>query len=77
MGAAQMARWSGDTSERAQFYRMLMWQLESGRVSDASGWLPYRFKYHVSSLADASPFCFSRFSLEIFVFFGDFSYVFS
>jgi hypothetical protein len=56
---------------------MLMWQPAFRWVSDASRRLPYRFEYRVSSLTAASPFCFSRFSLEIFVFFGAFSLVFS
>jgi hypothetical protein len=35
---------------------MLMWHPTSGRVSDESGRVPYRVKYHVSALAAAPHF---------------------
>jgi hypothetical protein len=77
MGAAQTARWSGDTSGHTRFCRMLMWHSTSGRVSDASGWLLYRFKNRFLSLAAAPHFYFSRFFSYVFVFLVCFSRVFS
>jgi hypothetical protein len=70
---AQTAGRSGDTSGRARFCRMLMWHPTSGRVSDVSGRVPYRFKYRVSALAATPHFNFNSF----FVFLVSFSHGFS
>jgi hypothetical protein len=64
-------------SGRVWFRHMLMWHLASGRVSDASGRLPYRFKYRFSTLAAASPHYFLSIFLDFFVFLVIFSIGFS
>jgi hypothetical protein len=70
---------SGDSSERTQPSRMLMWQCASGRASDPFGQVPHRLYIVLSALAAAFHLFFScffvfllRFSrwiLHIFYFF--------
>jgi hypothetical protein len=55
---------------------MLMWHPVSERVSDASGQVPYKFKYHVSALAAAPHFTITPFFFLRFCPFGAFFYWF-